>query len=112
MVGKEYPDESSSYSRIPSLQENCDAIALQYLEARDCCGKSTEVLQQHKSAILAAYEHLWNAQVAHLDVHRRNLSISREGHVKILDFGLSRLVSSAEEARKLDEDALGDMMSM
>ncbi|SEI53246.1 Serine/threonine protein kinase [Dyadobacter sp. SG02] len=45
--------------------------------------------------ILNAYRHLHNQGVIHSDVHPANIILSASGELKIIDFGLSRLVSKS-----------------
>ncbi|MCE7064068.1 protein kinase domain-containing protein [Dyadobacter sp. CY326] len=46
--------------------------------------------------ILNAYRHLHSQGIIHSDVHPANMIVSESGEVKIIDFGLSRMVSKEQ----------------
>jgi len=47
-------------------------------------------------AVLDAYAHLHAQQIIHADVHARNIHVSPDGSIKILDYGLARRADMAE----------------
>lgn len=70
----------------------CDTAVEKYrnLNSRD----NLSQLLRIAGNILAAYETLHKASVIHSDIHPRNILVSQNGDVKLIDFGLSRFANA------------------
>lgn len=71
--------------------ETCLQAAEQYHNLRD--QSNVLALLDMSCRILNAYRHLHSQGIIHSDVHPANIIVSASGEVKIIDFGLSRMVS-------------------
>ena len=71
--------------------ETCLQAAEQYQNLHD--QSNVLALLDISSRILNAYRHLHSQGIIHSDVHPANIIVSGSGELKIIDFGLSRMVS-------------------
>ncbi|OJV13739.1 MAG: hypothetical protein BGO21_20520 [Dyadobacter sp. 50-39] len=73
--------------------QTCLRAAEQYQNLHD--PSNVMALLDISCRILNAYRHLHSQGIIHSDVHPANIIISGSGELKIIDFGLSRIVSAA-----------------
>lgn len=71
--------------------ETCLQAAEQYQNLHD--QSNVLALLDISSRILNAYRHLHSQGIIHSDVHPANIIVSGSGELKIIDFGLSRMIS-------------------
>ncbi|SDE88994.1 serine/threonine protein kinase [Dyadobacter soli] len=71
--------------------ESCLQAAEQYHNLHD--QSNVLALLGISGRILNAYRHLQNQGVIHSDVHPANIIVAESGELKIIDFGLSRIIS-------------------
>jgi len=72
--------------------QTCDVEAGKYRNLSD--ESNLKKMMQLSLAILSAYSELHHQGVLHGDIHPRNILISGEGEVRIIDFGLSQFASN------------------
>ncbi len=77
---------------------SCEENAEKYRNFNDA--RNLAKMLQTMYAIIKSYEHLHTQHVIHSDVHPRNIIITDQGQVKIIDFGLSKLESSARQVHR------------
>ena len=88
--------------RLFMTMEWCEGIEVTQAAARATGGSdSREATRDLLVAVLSAYRTLHAHQVIHGDVHPGNLLVDTHGNVKILDFGLARMLNDpAAETRR------------
>lgn len=74
--------------------QTCLQAAEQYHNLRD--QSNVLALIDMSCRILNAYRHLHSQGIIHSDVHPANIIVSASGELKIIDFGLSRMVSKSQ----------------
>ena len=63
-----------------------------------------DIVIQVASALTAAHE----AGIVHRDIKPENIMVRRDGYIKVLDFGIAKLISSAGSATDLKRNDNGD----
>ncbi|KAK3109219.1 rim15, signal transduction response regulator [Teratosphaeriaceae sp. CCFEE 6253] len=85
-------------------------LVMEYLNGGDCASlvKSLGALpedwtRKYVSEILLCVQHLHSRQVVHRDLKPDNLLIDAKGHLKLTDFGLSRMGLLGRQKRAIEE---------
>ncbi|KAE9992480.1 hypothetical protein EG327_008869 [Venturia inaequalis] len=96
-------------------------LVMEYLNGGDCAaliktlgGLSEDWAQKYMAEVVLGVEHLHSRGIVHRDLKPDNLLIDQKGHLKLTDFGLSRmgLVGRQKRAlnRKSDEAPAPDLL--
>jgi eukaryotic-like serine/threonine-protein kinase len=96
----EYGENNNDYYVIMEWCEGnpCDSDAEKYRNLNN--EENLDQLLNIATAILGAYSDLHSHGVIHADIHPRNVLVSLEGKVRIIDFGLSRFDSSSKNGMR------------
>eukprot|EP00041_Stephanoeca_diplocostata_P018530 m.388027 g.388027 ORF g.388027 m.388027 type:complete len:520 (-) comp21042_c0_seq1:200-1759(-) len=81
--------------RLYLVFEYVDHTLLDDLEANEVYGLSSSTVRQYLWQIISAVEFCHSRNVIHRDVKPENILVSKEGIVKLCDFGFARIVASA-----------------
>ncbi|KAK5117715.1 hypothetical protein LTR62_005139 [Meristemomyces frigidus] len=84
-------------------------LVMEYLNGGDCAslvktlgGLSEEWTKKYVSEILLCVQHLHSRQIVHRDLKPDNLLIDAKGHLKLTDFGLSRMGLIGRQKRAIN----------
>lgn len=87
-------------------------LVMEYLNGGDCAslikvlgGLPEEWVQKYLGEVVLGVEHLHSRGVIHRDLKPDNLLIDQKGHLKLTDFGLSRMGLVGRQKRALDSDS-------
>ena len=101
-----HPNIATIYEEI-ELPKGTHYLVLEYVQGLTLAERITEKLSivesleiclQIADALVAAHE----KAIVHLDLKPENVKISDQGHVKVLDFGLARIMGSRTRTGELD----------
>lgn len=81
--------------RLYLVFEYVDRTLLDDLEANEVYGLSTSTVRQYLWQIISAVQFCHSRNVIHRDVKPENILVSKEGILKLCDFGFARIVASA-----------------
>ncbi|KAG6278075.1 hypothetical protein E4U47_006206 [Claviceps purpurea] len=86
-------------------------LVMEYLNGGDCAslikvlgGLPEEWAKKYLGEVILGVEHLHNRDVIHRDLKPDNLLIDQKGHLKLTDFGLSRMGLIGRQKRYLNSD--------
>ncbi|KAJ9615240.1 rim15, signal transduction response regulator [Cladophialophora chaetospira] len=94
-------------------------LVMEYLNGGDCAslvkilgGLTEDWAKKYVAEVILGVEHLHSRGIVHRDLKPDNLLIDSKGHLKLTDFGLSRmgLVGRQKRALKQPEDAAPDLL--
>ncbi|ETI26519.1 hypothetical protein G647_03296 [Cladophialophora carrionii CBS 160.54] len=94
-------------------------LVMEYLNGGDCAslvkilgGLSEDWAKKYIAEVVLGVEHLHSRGIVHRDLKPDNLLIDSKGHLKLTDFGLSRmgLVGRQKRALKQPEEAVPDLL--
>ncbi|KAI0191595.1 putative response regulator receiver RIM15p [Astrocystis sublimbata] len=87
-------------------------LVMEYLNGGDCAslvkvlgGLSEEWVQKYLGEVILGVEHLHSRGIIHRDLKPDNLLIDQKGHLKLTDFGLSRMGLIGRQKRALNSTA-------
>ncbi|KAI9171955.1 Serine/threonine-protein kinase cek1 [Paramyrothecium foliicola] len=86
-------------------------LVMEYLNGGDCAslikvlgGLPEEWVKKYLGEVVLGVEHLHSRGIIHRDLKPDNLLIDQKGHLKLTDFGLSRMGLVGRQKRALDSD--------
>jgi len=90
-------------------------LLLSYCQGSDCTSAAARLrtsgdraaLLRMSVAILEAYKELHAKSVVHSDVHPRNILVNEDGSVRIVDFGIARIIGVKNEFRRSPRGGVG-----
>jgi serine/threonine-protein kinase RIM15 len=94
-------------------------LVMEYLNGGDCAslvkilgGLSEDWAKKYIAEVVLGVEHLHSRGIVHRDLKPDNLLIDSKGHLKLTDFGLSRmgLVGRQKRALKQNEESVPDLL--
>ncbi|EAQ89362.1 hypothetical protein CHGG_05981 [Chaetomium globosum CBS 148.51] len=94
-------------------------LVMEYLNGGDCAslikilgGLSEDWAKKYLGEVVLGVEHLHNRGIVHRDLKPDNLLIDQKGHLKLTDFGLSRmgLIGRQKRALNCGTDAAPDLL--
>ena len=94
-------------------------LVMEYLNGGDCAslvkilgGLSEDWAKKYIAEVILGLQHLHSRGIVHRDLKPDNLLIDSKGHLKLTDFGLSRmgLVGRQKRALKQPEEAVPDLL--
>ncbi|PKS10649.1 hypothetical protein jhhlp_002404 [Lomentospora prolificans] len=94
-------------------------LVMEYLNGGDCAslikilgGLSEDWAKKYLGEVILGVEHLHSRDIIHRDLKPDNLLIDQRGHLKLTDFGLSRmgLVGRQQRALKSDNESVPDLL--
>lgn len=94
-------------------------LVMEYLNGGDCAslvkilgGLSEDWAKKYVAEVVLGVEHLHSRGIVHRDLKPDNLLIDSKGHLKLTDFGLSRmgLVGRQKRALKHSEESVPDLL--
>ena len=94
-------------------------LVMEYLNGGDCAslikvlgGLPEDWVQKYLGEVILGVEHLHNRGIVHRDLKPDNLLIDQKGHLKLTDFGLSRMGLIGRQKRALNSgaDAAPDLL--
>src|ERR1700761_4692035 len=94
-------------------------LVMEYLNGGDCAslvkilgGLSEDWAKKYIAEVVLGVEHLHSRGIVHRDLKPDNLLIDSKGHLKLTDFGLSRmgLVGRQKRALKQPDEAVPDLL--
>lgn len=94
-------------------------LVMEYLNGGDCAslvkvlgGLSEDWAKKYLAEVILGVEHLHSRGIVHRDLKPDNLLIDQKGHLKLTDFGLSRmgLIGRQKRALKSDNDSAPDLL--
>jgi serine/threonine-protein kinase RIM15 len=96
-------------------------LVMEYLNGGDCaslikalCGLPEEWSKRYLAEVVLGVEHLHSRGIVHRDMKPDNLLIDQKGHLKLTDFGLSRMGIVGRQKRALsrqtDESPVPDLL--
>lgn len=94
-------------------------LVMEYLNGGDCAslikvlgGLSEDWAKKYLGEVILGVEHLHSRDIIHRDLKPDNLLIDQRGHLKLTDFGLSRmgLVGRQQRALKSDNESAPDLL--
>ncbi|SZF05027.1 unnamed protein product [Blumeria hordei] len=87
-------------------------LVMEYLNGGDCAslikvlgGLSEEWAKKYLGEVILGVKHLHSRGIVHRDLKPDNLLIDQKGHLKLTDFGLSRMGLIGRQKRVLDSNA-------
>jgi serine/threonine-protein kinase RIM15 len=87
-------------------------LVMEYLNGGDCAslikvlgGLAEDWVKKYLGEVILGVEHLHNRGIVHRDLKPDNLLIDQKGHLKLTDFGLSRMGLIGRQKRALNSDA-------
>lgn len=87
-------------------------LVMEYLNGGDCAslikvlgGLPEDWAQKYLGEVILGVEHLHNRSIVHRDLKPDNLLIDQKGHLKLTDFGLSRMGLIGRQKRVLNSTA-------
>ncbi|RDW84338.1 putative serine kinase cek1 [Coleophoma cylindrospora] len=87
-------------------------LVMEYLNGGDCAslikvlgGLPEDWAKKYLGEVILGVEHLHNKGIIHRDLKPDNLLIDQKGHLKLTDFGLSRMGLIGRQKRVLDSNA-------
>ena len=81
--------------RLYLVFEYVDHTLLDDLEANELYGLSVGTVRQYLWQIISAVDFCHSKNIIHRDVKPENILVSKEGIVKLCDFGFARIVASS-----------------
>ncbi|KAK3694110.1 hypothetical protein B0T22DRAFT_62120 [Podospora appendiculata] len=93
-------------------------LVMEYLNGGDCAslikvlgGLPEDWVKKYLGEVILGVEHLHSRGIVHRDLKPDNLLIDPKGHLKLTDFGLSRMGLVGRQKRALDsDDAVPDLL--
>ena len=94
-------------------------LVMEYLNGGDCAslikvlgGLPEDWAKKYLGEVILGVEHLHSRDIIHRDLKPDNLLIDQRGHLKLTDFGLSRmgLVGRQQRALKSDNESVPDLL--
>lgn len=86
-------------------------LVMEYLNGGDCAslikvlgGLPEEWVKKYLGEVILGVEHLHSRDIIHRDLKPDNLLIDQKGHLKLTDFGLSRMGLVGRQKRALDSE--------